>query len=212
MKKLFGVVLGALLIAGGVLYAFDVLNIVSFDFSLDGWWTMFIIIPSLYSLLTSKDKSGSIIALAIGVFLLLAARDIIDFDIIWKLILPVIAIVIGIKLIAKVLGKEKPKMIEEKIVQSEGVFKENEHNSKICAVFGGTKCNLSDLELKDGSEIDLLCVCGGAEITVPENVEIKTNNFCLFGGISDKRPQRNIDNPIKVTINGCCIFGGAEIK
>ena len=177
MKKLFGVVLGALLIAGGVLYAFDVLNIISFDFSFDGWWTMFIIIPSLYSLLTSKDKSGSIIALAIGVFLLLAARDIIDFDIIWKLILPVIAIVIGIKLIAKVLGKEKPKMIEEKIVQADGVFKENEHHSKICAIFGGTKCNLIDAELKDGSEIDLICVCGGAEITVPEQFLSVRRNF-----------------------------------
>ena len=53
---------------------------------------------------------------------------------------------------------------------------------------------------------------GGVDIVVPENVEIKTNTFCLFGGVSDERKVKPIANPDAVlTINGFCMFGGADI-
>ena len=85
--------------------------------------------------------------------------------------------------------------------------------AKIGAVFGGAKCNLTDAKIKDGSQLDLFCAFGGAYIIVPENVIVKVNTFCLFGGISDKRiiKDTNKDN-VNLNINGFCIFGGADIK
>ena len=54
---------------------------------------------------------------------------------------------------------------------------------------------------------------GGAEIIVPNNVNVKINTFCLFGGISDKRIVKpDSENNVTLTVNGCCIFGGADIK
>lgn len=47
---------------------------------------------------------------------------------------------------------------------------------------------------------------------MPENVEIKINAFCLFGGISDKRNNPGGAKTASVTVNGFCIFGGADIK
>ena len=64
----------------------------------------------------------------------------------------------------------------------------------------------------DGGEINLFCLFGGAELIVPENVEIKINAFCLFGGISDKRNNPGGAKSASVTVNGFCIFGGADIK
>ena len=85
--------------------------------------------------------------------------------------------------------------------------------AKIGAVFGGAKCNLTDAKIKDGSRLDLFCAFGGADIIVPENVNVKVNTFCLFGGISDKRVIKPVDKDgITLTINGFCIFGGADIK
>ncbi len=108
MKKLFGVVLGILIAAAGVLYALSSFNIISFDVSFNGWWTAFIIVPSIYGLITSKDKAGNLIALCVGICLLLAARDIIDYGMIWKLLLPAVIVLIGIKIVVKSLQGENP--------------------------------------------------------------------------------------------------------
>ena len=60
MKKTFGIIFGILLIAAGALFAIEAFGIANINFSFDGWWTLFIIVPSIYGLITSKDKSGNI--------------------------------------------------------------------------------------------------------------------------------------------------------
>ncbi|MBQ8541642.1 MAG: hypothetical protein IJ435_09250 [Clostridia bacterium] len=224
MKKLMSIVLGAILIAWGVVYILGLFGIADIEFSLDGWWTLFIIIPCLNSLITSRDKTGSAIGLGVGILLLLAAQEVIEYDVIWKLIVPIIIIMIGIKMIKKSICSEKAvkKEAEENgekecmaAFSSETVDYSDEEISvaKVSAVFGGVKCNLTDAKLKDGSIIDLLCLFGGADIIVPENVNVKMNAFCLFGGISDKRQNKSNDlNAPTVNINGFCMFGGADIK
>lgn len=106
MKKVYGIFFGAVLVIFGIIYALNVLDIVHINASFDGWWTVFIILPGLYGLLTSKDKAGSAILTAVGVLLLLAARDIIRYEIIWKLAVPVIIVVIGTKMIYKSVKNE----------------------------------------------------------------------------------------------------------
>lgn len=105
-RKISGIILGAVLIAAGVFYALDAMNILKINFSLDGWWTLFIIVPSVMGLISGKDKTGNLIALAIGVYLLLAARGIIEYGLIWKLLVPTVIILLGVKLIAKSVKEE----------------------------------------------------------------------------------------------------------
>ena len=99
MKKLSGIVIGALLVAVGVIYILGAFGIADINISLDGWWTLFIIVPCLNGVITSKDKTGNLIGLAVGVMLLLAAQDVFEYDMILKLIVPVIIIALGIKMI-----------------------------------------------------------------------------------------------------------------
>lgn len=223
MKKFTGIVLGALLVAVGVIYILGAFGIADINISLDGWWTLFIIVPCLRGLLTDKDKTGSLIGLAVGVMLLLAAQDVFEYDMIWKLIVPVIIILLGIKMIEKSVvtkdttpenrekgTKEHISAFDSKIIDYTG---EEITVAKIAAIFGGAKCNLINAEITDGSQVDLMCAFGGADIIVPENVNIKVNTFCLFGGISDKRVIKNVnENAVTLNINGFCIFGGADIK
>lgn len=100
-KRITNIVLGAILIACGVIYFLDVFEIADVNFSLDGWWTLFIILPCLRGLFTSKEKLWNLIGLAVGVFLLLAARGVIEYEMIWKVAGPALIAMLGIKLIIK---------------------------------------------------------------------------------------------------------------
>ncbi|MBQ0071686.1 MAG: hypothetical protein KBS81_07510 [Spirochaetales bacterium] len=98
-KKLFGRILwGVFLIGLGVIL---ILKNQGMEFSIffTGWWTLFIIIPSVGSILTEDDKTGGFVGLALGVLLLLGARGIIDYGNIWKYLLPIILISIGLDVI-----------------------------------------------------------------------------------------------------------------
>lgn len=75
-----------------------IINIILF---FEGWWTLFIIVPTFIGLVAEKDKTGNIIGLIIGLFLLLACRRLFDFKLIWKLIFPLIFVIIGLSLIFK---------------------------------------------------------------------------------------------------------------
>ena len=222
MKKLTGIIIGAILIACGVVYILDIFGIADINFSFDGWWALFIIVPCFSGLFTNKEKFGNLLGLTCGILLLLAAQDVFDYEMVWKTVVPIIIILLGIKLIVKSTSSQKASTYTEK-GQKENIaafssktidFADEEITvAKIGAVFGGAKCNLTDAKIKDGSQLDLFCAFGGADIIVPENVNVKVNTFCLFGGISDKRVIMPVDKDgVTIKINGFCIFGGADIK
>ena len=134
MKKFTSIIIGAFLVAIGVLYILSAFGIGNIHVSLDGWWTLFIISPCLEGLFRDKDKSGNLLGLFAGILLLLAARDILSADLIWKLILPLIIIVIGIKMIEKsTRGKKK----EAEIFVKEEASDAEISVAKVGAVFGG---------------------------------------------------------------------------
>lgn len=219
MKKVMAVVIGALLIALGVLFGLKELGVLQADISLDGWWALFLIVPGAVGIFTSRDKIGNIIVTLIGVYLLLAARGVIGYGDFRGLLVPAIIVLLGVKVIISAFSgkKSEPK---NGVAECSSSFETKEESiggkavtvARVSAVFGGTKCNLSDTDFSDGGEINLFCLFGGADLIVPENVEIKINAFCLFGGISDKRNNPGGAKSASVTVNGFCIFGGADIK
>ena len=70
-KKVSNIIWGLLFIVIGTIFALNALEITDIDIFFDGWWTLFIIIPCAVGLITERDKTGNLIGLAIGVFLLL---------------------------------------------------------------------------------------------------------------------------------------------
>ncbi len=69
MKKAKGIIWGIVIVALGILWGLKVANILNYSMFFDGWWTLFIIIPSIIGLVTEKDKKGSLTCLAVGVVL-----------------------------------------------------------------------------------------------------------------------------------------------
>lgn len=226
MKKLTKILWGIVLIVLGVVFALNALNIANIDVFFDGWWTLFIIIPSVVGLVTDDDKTGSLIGIAIGVFLLLCCQDILSFSMLWKLGVPVIIVLIGLKMVCGgIFGNKANKMISEMKANGKE-FKtgcatfsscnmnfDNEFfdGAELSATFGGVKCDLRNAVIPTDCAIQVSAIFGGIEIYVPQNVNVKVSSNSLFGGISNK-VSNNKENAVTIYVSGTCMFGGVEIK
>ena len=91
-NKIWGIVLIIL----GLIFGLNALEITDIDIFFDGWWTLFIIVPCFIGLITEREKTGNLIGLLVGIALLLGCLDILEFEIIGKLIFPVILVIIGL--------------------------------------------------------------------------------------------------------------------
>ena len=60
MKQVKPVVWGVVIIALGIIFGGNALGLFNFDVFFDGWWTLFIIVPSVVGLFTDKEKISSL--------------------------------------------------------------------------------------------------------------------------------------------------------
>ena len=70
MDKARPIIWGIAIIALGVIFGGNALGWFNIDIFFDGWWTLFIIVPSVISLITEKEKLSSLGFIAAGVILL----------------------------------------------------------------------------------------------------------------------------------------------
>ena len=225
MKKTSNILWGLVLVALGVIFALNALDIADFNIFFDGGWTLLIIVPCTIGLFTERDKTENIIGIVAGVLLFLWCRDILDFSTMWKLIIPAIIIVVGLKLIFRgIFGNKANEMMKK--MKSEGktprsgfaAFSgcEMDYNGEIFegaelnAIFGGIECNLTNAVIEKDQAIQATAIFGGIDIFVPENVNVKVDSFNIFGGASNKS-HSNPEAPT-IHVNAICLFGGIDIK
>lgn len=226
MKKLSSVLWGIVLIALGVLLALNAFGIDTNIF-FDGWWTLFIIIPSAISLITDRDKTGSFIGLGLGVILLLSCQEIIEFSMVIKLFVPFMIIVIGLRvLIGSIWKKNTDEVIHANVSNGNYVhncsvvFSEQNINlsnqefsgAQLEAVFGGIDYDLRNAIITQDCVINVKAIFGGINIFVPDNVNIKVNTTSLFGGVDNKKHGGITQKTATLYIDGKCLFGGVDIK
>lgn len=220
MKNCKNIILGIILIVVGVWFGLYATGVVKVNLLFDGWWTLFIIIPSFLGLFDEDGRTGSLIGLFVGVLLLLSCQDVLNFDIVLKLIVPCVLIVTGLSFIFK--GKIKTKNIENvKAVgkanynatfsgQNLDFSKEEFTGTKLDAVFGGIKCDLRNAIINDDVVIEASAIFGGITILVPKDVNVKITSTSIFGGVDGKS---KMDKPGKtIYLNATCLFGGVDVK
>ena len=227
MKKFRNILWGLVLIVLGLIIGGNALGITNIDIFFDGWWTLIIIIPCFIGLFKEREKTGNIIGLLIGIALLLACQDILDFNLLWKLILPTILVVIGLSMIFKdtIGGKVNEKIKElnsKKNKEHEycATFSGQDVNfdgetftgTDLTAVFGGVKCDLRKAIIESDTVINTSSIFGGIDIYVPENVKVKVKSSSIFGGVSDDRKYKENAEAHTIYVNATCLFGGVEIK
>ena len=224
MKNISNIFLGLILILLGVVIGINSLGIAKIDIFFEGWWTLFIIIPCFIGLIKDEDKKGSIIGLIIGVLLLLSARNILDFAIVLKLIIPIILVIIGVSFIFKDTFNKKVNDEIKKLnnkneeelcatFSSQNVKVDDEFNGiNLTCVFGGIKYDLRDAKIKKDTLIKACSIFGGIDILVPENVKVKVKSSSIFGGVDNKSKNSAKDDSCTIYIDATCVFGGVDIK
>ena len=225
MNKISNLLWGVVFIIVGVIFGLNALEITNINIFFDGWWTLFIIVPCFIDLFKDKDKIGNLIGLVIGIFLLLGCRDLIAFNLIWKLIVPVVLIMIGFSFILKDTFNDKVKSEIEKLNKNENkeycatfagqdidFSKEEFTGCSLSAVFGGIKCDLINAIIKEDALINTSSIFGGITILVPDNVQVKISSTPIFGGVSDDRKNKNNTGKVTIYIKATSMFGGVEIK
>ncbi len=226
MNNIKNILWGIILVIIGVIIGLNTIGITDIDIFFDGWWTLVIIVPCFIGLFTNKDKTGNIIGLLVGVILLLGMQNIIDFNLIWKLLLPSIIVIIGLSLIFKNTFNSK---INNEIKK---LNNKNTKNNEYCAtfsgqridfpneefkgatlnsVFGSINCDLREAKIKEDVVINASSVFGGIDIIVPDDVNIKIKSNSIFGGVNNKK-KNNEDKKYTIYVNASCLFGGVDIK
>ncbi len=211
-------IIGIVLISLGLLYLGSNINLWEFTIFFEGWWTLFIIVPSVISLIKKENIMTASLGTIIGILFLMAARDYISWGFIGKSLFPLLLVSIGIYLVFK----PKIKFCKKTSYDSPnyiGVFSGCEENindqfkgASCIAVFGGVDLDLTNAVIKEDVIIDCIAVFGGIDLKLPKDVNLKSEGVSIFGGTSNKYSYKeNKKNPT-VYINHISIFGGTDLK
>ena len=85
--------------------------------------------------------------------------------------------------------------------------------ANLTSVFGGIDLDLRNAKINSDTVIDVKCVFGGADILVPDNVKVKISSSSFFGGVDNKKKNKDDQNKkYTLYIKATCVFGGVDIK
>ena len=207
---------GIVLIVIGILFLGRNMNWWNFSIFFEGWWTLFLIVPSIVSLVRKESMGTSFLILVLGVLMLLASQNVIEWSTIWKVFLPIIIMVVGLSIIfgnRKVKTKKVKGNAKEYVAIFSGVdevINKIENDFKMTAVFGGIELDMRDVTLDSDLVIDCFTLFGGIDIRLPKDVKVEVNGLPIFGGVENKY-RNNHEAKVTVYINHTTICGGVDL-
>lgn len=210
----------------GLIICLNTFQITNIDIFFEGWWTLFIIVPSFINIFTDDDKVASFIWMLVGILLFLLVNDYIPFELISKLIFPFILIAIGFALILKGTGNGRVKKIEKIVEEDEEEdSKDNEQHSifydkkihaeknfdgvELNSVFGSLVYDLSDSKVKNKSVINAKSVFGNIKIIVPSNVKLVVKNSSFVSEVINHVKNETAKTILYINVDSC--FGSVII-
>lgn len=216
--KLANVLWGLVFVAIGLLVGGKVLGFWEFSVFFPGWWTLFIIVPCLVSMIKKGPGPFSTLFLLCGVLLLLEQNNIIADGMLGKILLPAIFLVIGLfvlfgSIFSGTKRHYKGTQAYSATFAGNVVMPQETEPFQGCeadAVFGGLDLDLRNATIEDGAVIEASAIFGGIDIKVPAGVSVKVRRTELFGGA--KSHVTNHSGEPVLYVNALCMFGGVDIK
>jgi predicted membrane protein len=211
-KKIGGIVL--LFIGGSFLL--DRFAIFSNSGFIGKYWPLAIIFLGMY-LHNEKDMSekNSLVVIGLGILLLLRNLGVfsfISFGLIWAVAL----IAGGIYLFTSQNDGAENNGDLKIFCLFSGVdnknLSKNFNGGNIFVMFGGADLDLSQAEMSQEEQVtvDVFCMFGGVEITVPEQWNAENHVFPIFGGVENKIQNKD-ENKKQLRLSGFTAFGGVEL-
>lgn len=214
MKNKNSFIWGIILIVVGLLFIIS--SIFSFNIFFSGWWTLFIIIPSIVGLVTTKEKVTNLIVLIIGILLLAACNGYLDLGTVFIGSIGLAIIATGINLVIKTSNNKKTRKTSDKFQAgilgvSETKITGEYKGGNLTAILGGVELDLREAKIKKDITINVNAVMGGIDIKVNDNVNVILNTINILGG-SESKVSPKKESKVTIYIEGMCFLGGTEIK
>jgi len=84
---------------------------------------------------------------------------------------------------------------------------------RMVSIFSGAKIDLSEAKFcSPVVRIKLMNLFSGIDIAVSENINVRNNTFCIFGGVNNGVVSNAGPNAPTVIIEGVVLFSGVKIK
>lgn len=216
-------IIGIGILAIGLLWTLDNLDIMESE-PITRWWPVLLIIIGGVQLLDRRsNKGGPIVLIVIGTVLVLRRLDWVDLD--FRDLLPIAITIVGAKLIWDALARRsrKPSIGDpdaeiHAFAMMAGVKRQSTatdfRGGDANAIMGGVELDLRNAHIKDGDEviIDAFAMWGGVEIFVPPHWRVVGNVLPIMGAFIDKTtPATGNTGPV-LQVRGTVLMGGIEVK
>ncbi|MGE5454130.1 MAG: LiaF transmembrane domain-containing protein [Methylocystaceae bacterium] len=221
---------GTLLIAVGIIIFGNMYEFWDINLFFHGWWTLFLIVPGAISIIQGGLNIGNLIMVLIGTLLLLSQQGVVNEGEVFKLMFPIILIIIGVFIFWGSFSGKTPnnvfKNLHSAVADSEdnpnyfALFSGNDtknssqnlQGGSATAIFGGVTLDLREAKVTQNITFNTTAMFGGVAILVPPQVRVRVTGVPLFGGNDVKVVSPNDESLPLVTFNCISIFGGTEIK
>lgn len=216
---------GIILILVGIYLVSNIFFDWDFTIFFDGWWTLFIIIPSVLSIKKEGVTTKASIGLGVGILLFLSARDIIPFGTVIKLAIPLALIGWGCSIVFA------NKTSHKRIASGNVLYKEGcpeysaifSHQKITCnnevyvgatcnAIFGSVDVDLRNAYINEDVAMNCSSIFGGMVVHAPADINVRVSCVPIFGGVDNRLIKRNIPGAPTLYINATCMFGGLDIR
>lgn len=212
---------GVLLILLGVFVVLRSFDIINGNIFFDGWWTLFIIVPSVINLIFNNNRVWDASVLLVGIGFFLAANDLyVTYSNVWAIALCLVLVNIGISIMRGNRVRQTKNIDVVRAGKSSGPYigifsgcdeKPFEfYGGTAVAVFGSVDLDLRDIVFNEDVYLTAVSVFGGIDIYVNDNINVVCSTANIFGG-SDNHQQPIAGNHT-LYIDGCSVFSGVDIK
>jgi len=205
-KNLNKIFFGIAVLAAGIIFLGSAFGFWEIG-EMSGWWTVFIIVPAIGSMIASGIDLLNVAAVAVGVWLLLKCNpQWVPAERMNHFAIAIALVTVGFWLIfSTVKTKKLKKRLDDNsgpisqeskptytAVCSGGVYKNTTGNllgAHCLAILGGLEVDLSEAQINDEITISVTAILGGVDIYLPENVRVEcSDGASLLGGIDNKMP------------------------
>lgn len=224
-SKVFAAIVGLLFLAGAGVLAANMIFGLEINVFFDGWWTLFIIIPSFLGLFTRGTRIASVGGLLIGAGLLARAQGYISPEVsFWQMLVVSLLVVVGLSIIAGIFGIKTHGKIKVK-GSTEGsdidaVFGEKNIDysgtvftgAEVNGVFGTVTLDLREAIIEKDCKIEVSSVFGEVVILTNPSCRFVTNGGAQVFGVVEDTSNTNGESPVVVTVDATSVFGSVKIQ
>lgn len=188
------------------------------DIFVDGFWTLFIIVPSILMFVVNKFKMMNLILMIISFGLLVWCWEFSSWQYVLEILLVLLILIIGFKLIISSFVNNK-KVVKKEVVSYNGIFASFDEKcvhdifrgARINSVFGSVSLDLKGIKTNKDVRIKVFSLFGKVKIRVPDNANVEVSGSNVFSVVQNKAQGRNSKLPV-IWVDSICIFGEMKIK